>query len=309
MFGSKFRFVALALLSISTATSQAAFSKFIVFGDSLSDQGNVSASTFGFTPGGNYWQGRWSNGNVWAERFAATQGLTLTRSGAGGTNWAHGGAETGTGTFGSFLFLPNMRTQVTRYLNGNPTIASTDLFTLWAGGNDYLNGATNPTNPVGNVTTSISTLYARGARKFLIPNLPLLGTIPRNIGTANEAGANALSAAHNALLKQQIINLRSTLTGVTIYEMDVASRFEQVRANPAAFGLTNVTQSALVGSTVVPNPDNYLFYDDIHPTRRGHQILSDLAVQSVPEPATMTALALGIATILRRKRPNQTSKV
>ena len=301
------RLAAFGLLLVSVAGSQAAFSKFIVFGDSLSDQGNVSASTFGFTPGGNYFQGRWSNGNVWAERFAATQGLTLTRSGAGGTNWAHGGAETGTGTFGSIFGLPNMRTQVTRYLNTNPTIAGTDLFTLWAGGNDYLNGATSPTNPVGNVTSSISTLYARGARKFLIPNLPLLGTIPRNIGTPNQGPATAISAAHNALLKQQLISLRNSLTGITIYEMDVATRFEQVRQNPAAFGLTNVTQPALVGNSVVPNPDNYLFYDDIHPTRRGHQILSDLAVQSVPEPASMTALALGIATILRRKRATKPS--
>jgi phospholipase/lecithinase/hemolysin len=307
MLVSKMRHVAFGFLLFSVAGSQAAFSKLIVFGDSLSDQGNVSASTFGFTPGGNYFQGRWSNGNVWAERFATTQGLTLTRRGAGGSNWAHGGAETGTGTFGSILFLPNMRTQVTRYLNTSPTIASTDLFTLWAGGNDYLNGATSPTNPVGNVTSSISTLYARGARKFLIPNLPLLGTIPRNIGTPNQAAATAISAAHNALLKQQLISLRNSLTGITIYEMDVATRFEQVRQNPGAFGLTNVTQPALVGSSVVPNPDNYLFYDDIHPTRRGHQILSDLAVQSVPEPASMTALALGIATILRKKRASKPS--
>jgi phospholipase/lecithinase/hemolysin len=80
-----------------------------------------------------------------------------------------------------------------------------------------------------------------------------------------------------------------------------------VRQNPGAFGFTNVTQPALVGNSVVPNPDNYLFYDDIHPTRRGHQILSDLAVQSVPEPASMTALALGIATILRRKRATKPS--
>lgn len=283
-----------------SSLAHAAFSGVTVFGDSLSDQGNVSATTFGFVPGPNYWQGRFSNGRIWAELFATQQGITLTRSTAGGSNYAWGGATTGTGTFG--FGFPNVRTQVAGYLGTSPTIDSNRLFVVWAGGNDYLNGGTSPVPVIDNLRQSIQSLHAAGARKFLIPNLPLLGYVPRNVGTANQNAANQISLAHNNLLRSQLGLLRSSLGGATIYEMDVAGRMEHVRQNPALYNLTNVTQPALVGNSVVPNPDQYLFYDDIHPTRVGHAILRNLAVESVPEPATMVALGLGMAVMLRRRR-------
>lgn len=321
------RFPVLFLLALS-GMAQAQFNRIVAFGDSLSDMGNTSASTFGIQPGSGYWQGRFSNGNVWVERLASANGISLSRSGSGGTNWSFGGAETGTGTFGLlFIQLPNIREQVTRYLNTNPAITSQTLFSIWGGGNDYLNGGTNVSTRVANLESSITALHARGARQFLVPNLPRLGTVPRFVGTSNAAVYNNLSDQHNSLLRTRLSALRTTLGGVTIYEMDVASRFEQIRANPSQFGITNVTQTALVNGTVVANPDQYLFFDDIHPTRRGHQLLADLAINStqlsnsysgsfgpaqadngvpaspgVPEPASIAALGLGALTLLRRRR-------
>lgn len=292
------RFIALAAASSLASLSFAAFSGMTVFGDSLSDQGNISSATGGLLPGANYWQGRFSNGQVWAELLASQQGLPLARSTAGGSNYAWGGAETGTGTYG--FGFPNVRTQVARYLGTSPSIDSNRLFVIWAGGNDYLNGSVNPLSVVGNIEASILSLHAAGARKFLIPNLPLLGTIPRNLGTSSEGPANQISIAHNLTLKGRL-DVLTSLSGVTIHRMDVASRFEAVRANPTAYGLTNVSQPALNGSTVVPNPDQYLFWDDIHPTRAGHAILRDLAVESVPEPATMLVLGAGLLAIARRR--------
>ncbi len=290
----------LTLAVCCASFSQANFSGITAFGDSLSDMGNVSSATFGFSPGANYWQGRWSNGNVWVEQYAASQAWSISRSRAGGNNWAYGGATSAGGTFG--FGFPNMLSQVNSYLGSSPTITSNRMFTLWAGGNDYLNGETNPYTPVGNISSGISTLYSRGARVFLIPNLPLLGNTPRNLGTSSEGPANAISVAHNAILKGSLASLRATLTGITIYEMDVATRFEAVRANPSAFGLTNVTQAALNGNTVVPNPDSYLFYDGIHPTRKGHEILQNLAVESVPEPTSIVVLGMGLVATLQKRR-------
>lgn len=264
--------------------------------------GNVSASTFGFQPGANYWQGRWSNGPVWAEQFASGLGLSLTRSTAGGNNWAYGGATTANSTFGAPLNFPNMGRQVANYLATSPTIANDRLFVLWAGGNDYLNGATNPTGPIANISASVTALHAAGARKFLVVGLPLLGNVPRNAGTGNQGPANMISAAHNQLLSAQLSSLRGTLGGSTIYEFQIASLFSSVQANPSAFGITNATQSFLASGQPLANANSYLFYDDIHPTQRGHQILAQAALQVVPEPATMTALGLGVLALMRRRQ-------
>lgn len=291
----------LALASASFASAQ--FNRMVVFGDSLSDQGNVSASTFGLFPGPNYFNGRWSNGILWVEHLANGLNLPLSRSTAGGTNFAFGGATSSTGTFGSApFFFPNMRTQVGQYLSANPTITSNDLFVIFAGANDINFGETNMTIPSSNIAAAVEALHARGARKFLIPNLPLFGWTPRHVGTANEQVFNDRTIAHNTNLKQRIQGLRTSLAGTTIYEFDVAAKFAEIRNNPGAFGFTNVTSAALVNGVVAPNVDQFAFYDDIHPTRRTHQILGQAAVQAVPEPATMLALGAGLAALLKRRR-------
>ena len=269
--------IPLAIFAFAIAASGYAFDKIIVIGDSLSDMGNISAGTLGIQPGSSYWQGRFSNGKVWIERLAERVGLPLARSGASGTNWAFGGAESGTGTFGSILFFPNARTQVTRYLNTNPSIGAQNMFVVWAGANDYFDGQTNTGTPVANIQAIIQSLHTRGARQFLVPNLPLLGNIPSYLGGPDSAAMNSRSVQHNAQLSTMLVGLRTTLAGVTITEMDVASNLNLMQTYPPIFGLTNVTQPALVGSTVNPNQDQFLFFDDVHPTRIGHQALSDLA--------------------------------
>ncbi len=72
----------------------------IVFGDSLCDVGNRFDVSKGSTPAPeDYWEGRYSNGPVWVSRYSELIGVTEpTRSLAGGTNYAYGGAETGFGT-------------------------------------------------------------------------------------------------------------------------------------------------------------------------------------------------------------------
>lgn len=281
-----------------TAQVQAQFSGLVAFGDSLSDMGNVNQITLGASPGPNYFQGRFSNGPVWIERVAEAYSLPISRSLAGGNNFAYGGARSGTG-FTNF-FIPNMSNQVANYLTSFTPNNST-LYSLWIGGNDYLNGQTDVNVVVNNIANDVTSLYNGGGRFFVVPNLPLLGNIPQNIGTPNQAGANFISNAHNVALESRLQQLRS-LSGITIFSVDVAGFFNSVQANPASFGLTNVTQPALLNGSVVSNVDQYLFFDNIHPTRVGHQLLANYTLQSVPEPMTMTVLALSAAVALRRRR-------
>ncbi len=60
---------------------------------------------------------------------------------------------------------------------------------------------------------------------------------------------------------------------------------DDVIANPEEFGLTNVTEPFLdpltLTSTAGANPDEYLFYDTVHPTVAGYTLVSDLALETL----------------------------
>ena len=75
---------------------------------------------------------------------------------------------------------------------------------------------------------------------------------------------------------------------------DVAHFFGEAMANPAAYGLANATQQAAAGlepgmwsydlDQIVENPEEYLFWDHVHPTATGHALLGDLALSLVALP-------------------------
>src|SRR4051794_11452037 len=160
--------------------ARGAYSQVIVFGDSLSDTGNVNNQTFGISPGSAYYQGRFSNGPVWVEDLATSLGLTApTNSRGGGKDYAYGGAHTGGGsiTYSIFFTFPNVGTQISGYLAGNTPNAN-QLFVVWGGGNDFFDGQTNPAVVVNNVASHVTALANAGARNILVPNLPLLGEVP-----------------------------------------------------------------------------------------------------------------------------------
>jgi len=288
----------LGTLTLIATTSSAA--RLWAFGDSLSDTGNVYAATAGANPAAPYWQGRYSNGPVWAESLATSLGLSVDRSLTGGTNYAYGGAQLNPNSPLSSVGTPNIGSQIAQFQLAGNVFAANDLVTLWAGGNDFLNGATNPTQVAGYVTQHMATLYGLGARRFLIPNLPLLGYTPGLIGTSNELLANFVSIAFNANLAANLAGFRASYSGTTVHELDIATLFETVRLNPSNYGLTNVTQAYL--PTASGNPDNYLFWDNVHPTRGVHSIVGRGAMAVVPEPSSCIVLAAGLGLLLQKRR-------
>src|ERR1039458_8722594 len=109
----------------------------LVYGDSLSDKGNLFAATG--EPGAPYYQGRRSDGPVAVEQLATALGTPLldfawigATTGIG--NYADGGTPT---TLGAFS-LPGMQGEfaATQALLG-PYLNS-GLFIVWGGANDFL---------------------------------------------------------------------------------------------------------------------------------------------------------------------------
>lgn len=287
------------MLGLTAALASGAQANIFLFGDSLTDVGNVSVATGGALPGPSYYNGRFSNGPIWADDFAAHFGVTLAPSILGGTDYAWGGAETGTGL--SPDGTPNTGSQIAAFAGGGHHFAANDIVALWAGANDVLDGQTDPLVPVQNLGSEIDSLYSLGARRILVPNMAPIGYTPALLGTLSQDPANQFAQAFNVALHSQILANQAADAGLTVYELDVYGLYLQVRNNPGAYGIDNVTQGYL-GSGSPDDPNTFMFFDSLHPTANVHGILGQGAINAVPEPASMLALGLGAVAFVRRRR-------
>ena len=323
-------------LLLSTAASASAFSQLYIFGDSLSDVGNLSQTTFNLIPPPPYAPGRLSNGPLWVDYLATDLGLTINLS----NDFAFAGARTDNLNGLSPLFpapfnqpglLPGLQQQIDRFVATSPAADPNALYILWAGANDYLDP--NLTDPLGtvqsavtNISQDITRLVRVGAKNILVPNLPNLGQLPLiNLDPQRAAGLNTVSSLHNAGLTQSLTGL-SSLFGpdVKLIGLDINTLFNQAVTNPSQFGLTNVTNACFAASPVLStppatagsappcnNPNEFLWWDGFHPTTAGHQVISDLAFTTlqpsvpkpVPEPLSAIAvLGFGLLAGARSRR-------
>ena len=291
-------------LAGAATASASGFSNMYVFGDSLSDSGNVFALT-GYPPE-PYWNGRFSNGPTYAENLAGMLGFTAAPALLGGTNYAFGGATAGPGSaIGPFAF--DLGSQVNAFRSVAGPADSDALYVVWAGANDL---RTNPT-PAGmlgalsGVSGAIQGLYAEGARNFLVMNLPNLGLTPEATHANVNDPATLGSALFDTFFGGVVGGLRSSLIGSNIRMLDTFGLLNNVVDNPQAYGLSNVTDNCILAGAAC-NPNSYLFWDEVHPTAAGHRIIADAAykVLAVPEPSTYALLfaGLGLISITVRRR-------
>ena len=162
-------------LVIALVSAQAsAYSALYVFGDSLSDSGNVGVLSGGTIPAPPYAPGRFSNGPVWVETLAANLGLSATAALAGGTNWAFGGAVTG-GPFTSST--PTLTAQVSSfYLPSVGGVADPNaLYVVWGGGNDVraIGQGLNPPGDIASSVSNVAGIISTAAVAVLAVRLPM----------------------------------------------------------------------------------------------------------------------------------------
>ena len=283
--------------------------RFVVFGDSLSDPGNafvvlkrlgvppfVSVPPFvNLIPDAPYARGalHFSNGPTWIEQLSL---LDHALPSAGPalvlptvfSNYAVGGALAG----GSGPF--DLSGQVNLFLGDFRGRGPDDaLYVLWAGGNDLRDAldalARDPNGEaasglilqqaVSSIRDNLHTLYNVGARRFLVPNAPDIGLAPavRLQGPDAQGAASLLSFRFNQRLEQVLVGLAS-MPGVEVVRLDVFTILHKVVAAPAAEGLRDVQNPCIRLNTFVhafcARPDQFLFWDGIHPTVAGHRILA-----------------------------------
>ncbi|HEU4935888.1 MAG TPA: SGNH/GDSL hydrolase family protein [Vicinamibacterales bacterium] len=297
--------LALVLLSPALPAAQSRFSGIVVFGTSLSDSGNAFAlvgdqsTPPDFTlnpllvPSAPYAKGghHFSNGATWIEQFGRSVGLdgairpALASNSSVATNFAVGAAR----AYADGINF-NLTQQVDGFLQRSNGVASSQaLYVIEMGSNDVRdsfavyaaggNGGPVLTQAIESIAHNIHRLYMAGARQFLIwvvPNIALTPAI-RSLGPAAGALAGQLSMSFNAGLTGTLAQLTAMLPGVSFTRLDANQLLNAIVADPAAFNLTNVS-SACVTANVVPftceSPDEYLFWDGIHPTKAAHRLLA-----------------------------------
>ncbi len=263
-----------------------------VFGDSLSDPGNLFAANGGtHPPSPPYFEGRFSNGPVWTEYLPSSLDVV---------NYAVGGATTGRDNTnddpGAGAEFDGLLDQVDAFLAGGAADPN-GLYVIFAGGNNFLGGVTNPTVQVTQALTDLVTagltLQGAGAQDFLYFGLPDLGLTPLLSGDPVLAGgASALTDQFNALLP---LTLNGAVGSFDVF--DTAGLLRDAVTDPAAFGLTNVIDACL-GDPACTDPDQYLFWDSIHPTTAVHEIVAGQVLAFVPEPAALGLLLLAAGALL-----------
>lgn len=327
------------------AQGAAAYSNMYVFGDSLSDSGNDLFLTKGvpsplyYSDGSN--TGRFTNGLNYVDRLAASFGLTLAPSATGGTNYAYGGARTDSiwpdlKALGGLDFNNQIGTYVKQLAASGTAGDPNALYVLWIGSNDMADafaGAPSGvpaavSETVSDIAKALIALQSVGARNFLVGNLPDLSLTPLGRGSAvlgsggdpvKEAlilqGLRSGSAGFNAALNGALNAFALPASTITVF--DAFSLQTAMTANPAAYGLTNVTTPCYDGqingapapgkpqANECPNENEYLYYDMLHPTAVLHDWAArTIYAQLVPEPEgwALTLTALGLMGFMGRRR-------
>ena len=150
-----------------------AYSQLYVFGDSLSDTGNIGRWTFDS-----------SSHQLYDEILAKNIGTTLTPSSQGGLNYAEGGGVAVPGLDSEYT----TQDQVKSYLNSTGGKADPDgLYIHWIGGNDLAAAALslNPisaveiaTNSATQAASQVNDLLKAGAGTVVVPTVPNIGLTP-----------------------------------------------------------------------------------------------------------------------------------
>lgn len=284
-----------SMLFFSVISPAATLNKIVVFGDSLSDNGNLyeyMKHQFPLSP--PYYEGRMTNGPVWAELFAKAYFPTDLK--AHFSDYAYAGAGVEDGEDDEPLFT--LHSEIDSYLLTHQDKADENaLYVLWIGSNNYLAVPENINQSVKNVMNGMQRglrrLADKGAKHIVVLNLPDLGRIPvaRDFDAVSQL--TELSTKHNAQLLERLDALKQRYPSVQWLHFDVRGELDDILTHPERHGFSNVMGTCYEAAIDEPSDqsalqivahvqahltssvcDGYLFFDPVHPSAAAHQLLA-----------------------------------
>lgn len=286
------------MCGFSQAYAQAEFSKLVVFGDSLSDTGNLAFIDLPEP----YFDNRISDGPVLADFLAERIGSNARRSGhllgqLDGYNYAVAG--------GNIVGQDpeDLAPQVSAYLQRAGNTADPDaLYLVFMGGND-LRGLRSQTSTVlaepqiteiiTQLDTQIRRLVDAGARAFLVPDVANVGRIPETLTREAQDPQISLRATtyvrmYNQALSAMLANYQQD-TRLSVVNFGLFSAFEAVLDNPSQFGFSTVEEGCFDPDTLNVELECLLFgferrpfFDQLHPSSTANRIVSSALLANLP---------------------------
>lgn len=264
------------------------YKQVISFGDSMSDNGNMLTISRKLAnwdlPASPNLNGRFTNGPVVLEVMSNMLNRPLL-------NYAFGGAMSGyTCLVPAMGFKIGMNKEVDDFINnlGWRSADSRALYVVWTGPDDFYKGvgifdANMASQVTANIKSAMIKLYKRGARNFFIPGMPDLSITPAARIRA-EIMENYLEAAH-----QRSSELATALTAMLTsfakqYPLAKVRTFDTFTYSQVELQKYADTKNikdpcykplfmGLPSNDVCTNPDDYLFWDENHPTAWGSSII------------------------------------
>ena len=262
---------AAAVLSLFAGQALAAspYSAIYSFGDSLSDAGNLyllsgdPANQIPHQPLWPYWQGRFSNGNVWVQDLSKGLGLgQVTPSLLGGNDYAFGGATTGATDAhqATLIDLPTQIAAFQAYLALHPGVdATTALYTVSIGANDIFallkalqtgTPVVDPTTVIdeaaANLASAASVLRGDGAKDLVLFDVPDLGLTPAFNTSPYSGLATGFATEFNAQVLTDLAPVEAA--GLTVYDLDTFDLIDEAVAHPGDYGFSNATLPCWTGT-------------------------------------------------------------
>ena len=303
--------LALGCAGVAHAGS-APFDNVVVFGDSLSDTGQFFSTTLN-----EYSKWTVNPGEVAVQIVAGHYGVDLQPSRVDGSNYAYGGAGVVTDDNGPDPAIPTLIEQVNGYLANGAKADPHSLYMVWGGANDIFYHSTQygigtifpgagetQAQATANINAAatqelalINQLKDAGANYVVVFNLPDIGATPS--AHANEAFVLGISAYLTSVSQSYNATLNAGL-GTHTLGVNTFGLFEQIIADPAKYGFTNITAPACTSSSshdcdastlVAPGADQtYLFADGVHPTPATHAMLAQVVLSELQAPQQISLL-------------------
>jgi outer membrane lipase/esterase len=282
---------------------------FFAFGDSLVDNGNIPRLTgIPYPPSPPYYQYHFSNGPVWAEYLPGLTGLAFQAS----NDYGVGGAFTGPITINGQTYnnisdtegfpapLPSFLQEIQSFTAKGGHFNPSDVVGVWIGANNYFVAAdevaADPMAAQQIISDAVHTaitqtslgvvqLAGLGARQIIVQTLPPLGAAPLFNSIPQEISlADQISSAHDAFLPLAMEAIHQKL-GTNIIVINEAQLFNEVLANPGAYGITNTTVACRLTSACLGQPmsvqNQYLFWGHVHPTTHTHLLIAEYTASAL----------------------------
>lgn len=262
-------------ISFLNPTNPDKLKRIVVFGDSLSDTGNLKQFIHIF-PGKPYFKGRFSNGFNWTDYFKFNTEISIL-------NYAYGGAKSKTESMVSpAKVLSFIKSNIRNFITGGMTsyvdeysenrikktssqsvntVRAVDetLYIIWIGGNDYLDSLSSKQSAtkflndteykvskavVNNIFSAIEDLKNHGAKNFLVISVPNISYTPEVVLNKSLENIDGIYSEKLAIFSRinSIIEINNSLLKDKISEYNLNNskvKINYLDINPLLFKLYN----------------------------------------------------------------------